>query len=178
MQVEMSEEGSLEVQTNRAYNTRSSNRMKSLRFQYKLDDDELEKDLSSVYDLTDLEDSEDEWKPPKGDDEDYSDDEFDSVCTNEDRLRIAHYLNNELESMPKSKKKKTKAAEVKSQNRKRNSKLNYGEKRNRNAKAAKEMRERKKLYIEALKQNVIEYENSIAELEKQISYYKLQLKGC
>ncbi|KAK2706065.1 hypothetical protein QYM36_016175 [Artemia franciscana] len=92
-------------------NNRIKPRMKSLRFQYKLDDDELEKDLSSVYDLTDLEDSEDEWKPPKGDDEDYSDDEFDSVCRNEDRLRIAHYLTNELESMPKSKKKKTKAAE-------------------------------------------------------------------
>ncbi|KAK2706064.1 hypothetical protein QYM36_016174 [Artemia franciscana] len=178
MQVQMSEESGLEAQTNRAYNTRSSNRKKCLRFQYKFDDDELEKDLSSVYDLTDLEDSEDEWKPPKGDDEGYSDDEFDSVCRNEDRLRIAHYLNNELESMPKSKKKKTKATEEKSQNRKRNNNLNPGERRNSNAKAAKEMRERKKLKTQALKQNVIKYENSIAELEKQISYYKLQLKGC
>ena len=149
------------MQTNRAYNTRSSNRKKCLRFQYKFDDDELEKEQSSVYDLSDLEDSEDEWKPPKGDDEDYSDDEFDSVCKNEDRLRIAHYLNTELESMPKSKKKMAKAIEGKSRNRKRNSNLIHGEKRKRNAKA-----------------NVIEVENSIAALEKEISYYKLQMKVC
>ena len=176
MQVEMSEESGLEAQSNRAYNTRSSNRKKCLRFQYTFDDDEVEKELSSVYDLSDLEDSEDEWKPPKGDDEDYSEDDFDSVCGNEDRLRIAHYLNNEFEPLPKSKKKKAKATEDKVH--KRNNNLNHAEKRNRNAKAAKEMRERKKLFFEALKENIIDFENSIAVLEKEISYYKLQLKDC